>query len=97
MTMDLDTKKQALVVLIEHSLLLSSEVKMLLLATAPAMEEAEVVELGRLLALEREAVLEDVPAFETSIDSVLRALEERIKQSPAQIESEKVYVGVGKP
>lgn len=85
-------KKLALVTLIEHSLILSDEAKLGLLAKIETMTDGEVDKLGEFLAVERDYVLQNEDGIKKSVAEVM---EDLAKYTPEP--KEQIYVGTGKP
>lgn len=85
-------KKLALVTLIEHSIVLSDEAKLALLAKMEMMMDKDVMKLGEFLAAERAYVLENQDGIKKSVAEVMDAF---AKYTPEP--KEQVFVGTGKP
>lgn len=85
-------KKLALVTLVEHSIVLSDEAKLALLAKMDTITDEEVEKLGAFLATERDYVLENQDGIKKSVAEVMQELASYTPEP-----KEQVYVGTGKP
>lgn len=81
-------KKIALVTLIEASIILSDEDRLMLLDLVPGLTEHQVDVLGKFFAIERQFILDNEDDVKQKLDSILTELD--------RTDNEKVYVGSGK-
>lgn len=82
-------KEIALVTLIQSSFMFSDEDKLNLINKVPTYTDRQVDQLGKFLATERQFVLDHEEDIRSHLDTLLTELEKP--------ESEKVFVGSGKP
>ncbi len=68
------TKKDALLVLINHSFLLSEEEKVLLKQKIDSLSEVQIEELGTFLALEKKSAIEANPQIQQNIAALIGQL-----------------------
>ncbi|MFZ5534759.1 MAG: hypothetical protein ACOY3M_01225 [Patescibacteria group bacterium] len=80
-------KKIALVTLIEASIILSDEDRLMLLDLVPGLTEKQVDALGKFFALERKFVLSNEDDVKQKIESLLTGLDRQ--------DTDTVYVGSG--
>ena len=85
-------KQSALLVLIEESTLLSYAQKLALLEEFPTFNQEQIDALGDLLAMEEQLKEEFAPEIQMGVDDVLARI-----VSPDPVNTNAVYVGVGKP
>jgi hypothetical protein len=81
-------KKIALVTLIEASIILADEDRLMLLDLVPGLTEKQVEALGKFFALERQFVLSHEDDVKQKIDELLTNLDDTEKDT--------VYIGSGK-
>lgn len=81
-------KKIALVTLIEASIILADEDRLMLLDLVPGLTEKQVEALGKFFALERQFVLSHEDDVKQKIDELLTNLDDNEKDT--------VYIGSGK-
>ena len=81
-------KKIALVELLQHSILLTAEQKLLLLDALPSFNERQIDALGKFLSMEQQFV-------ETHSDEILADMKKIYEE--LHLDDEKIYVGMGKP
>lgn len=87
-------KQDALLILIEESILLSYEQKLDIIDEFPKLSEEQIDALGAFLAAE-EKIREEFPEdIQKGVESVLSQIVGEKIEAP---EDNKVYVGVGKP
>lgn len=71
------SKRESLRVLIEHSYILSDEVKSKLLQRLDKLSDEDVYNLGRFLAIEKKKSLEAGEKIIESLDKVLQELDKK--------------------
>ncbi len=81
-------KKIALVTLIEASIILSDDDRLMLLDLVPGLTDHQVDALGKFFALERQYVLSHEDDVKQKLDSILTELD--------KTDHETVFVGSGK-
>ncbi len=93
-------KKIALVKLIRNSLIVPNEDKLVLLGNIGSMKNEDVEELGKFLAEEHDFILQNETGLRANVGEIMEMVKKWNPQasSPDVVkDSDKVYVGVGKP
>lgn len=93
-------KKIALVKLIRNSFIVPNEAKLELVGKIERMSDQDVEELGEFLAVEHDFVVSHEDAIRADVGEIMKTLEHWEPQTSkieAANDSDKVYVGTGRP